>query len=242
MLRRAEEDRALLEALDFHKHIRSALLEAQAADVSHPAAAAAAQSAIAAMHENSSAAPAHASERALLEFRERAWFDQALHLQASSNSGWSPEHRAPPRPRTALPQPTRLQLESEQQTQRALRHERRELLRREKLKQEQQRLRARVATASQPCLLGSGPVVYPLPRVSRPGSSTPARLVPELVLRRVRSQQALEHGRTMPELFDSRELGQRVSSKPPTAMLPSASTAEKARKLHRRVSVYLSIR
>ena len=64
-----EEDRALLDALDFHKNVRSALLEEQAADESDPVASAAATAAIAAAGR-SRAAAGNAAELARLNQRE----------------------------------------------------------------------------------------------------------------------------------------------------------------------------
>ena len=243
-----DEDRALLDALDFHKNVRSALLAEMAADQSDPVAAAAAAAAITAS-ERSRGAAENAAQRALLAQKELIWFQQALQRQPPADADWSPGHRVPPRPQTAQRAERRLERRHQEQELQA-RQRRVEELRLLRRRQQQQRMWDRTAAASQPCLVGSD-LKHTPPRlhVVKLGASTPERLVPELVLRRARSLQQLDlPSKARPSTGDalSRRLDY-IESRPAAVSacsLPATTNASavQARRLHSRVSMYLSLR
>ena len=241
-----DEDRALLDALDFHKNVRSALLEGQAADESDPLAASAAAAAIAAA-ERSRAAAGSGAERALLAQKEIIWFQQALQRQPPAETSWSPGHRAPPRPRTTSICPERLEIERREQEWQT-RQRRLEELRLLRRRQQQQRIWSRAATSSQPCLVGSDlkRIAPQMPSAAKAGGSTPERLVPELVLRRARSLQQLELPPTgrpgSGEAVRRRQLLSIIASSSAATRANLHSHAVQARRLHSRVSMYLNLR
>jgi hypothetical protein len=242
-----DEDRALLDALDFHKNVRSALLEEQAADESDPLAASAAAAAIAAAERSRGTEAGSGAELALLAQKELIWFQQALQRQPPADATWSPGHRAPPRPHTATLHPAPLELERREQEQQT-RQRQLEELRLLRRKQQLQRMWSRTVTASQPCLVGSDlkRIAPQMPSVAKPSGSMPERLMPEMVLRRARTLQQLELPPTGRPSSGNALCRQYHLSENPSASTATRTTlpshSVQARRLHSRVSMYLNLR
>ena len=246
----------MLDALDFHKNVRLSMLETELR-LDNPAAAAG----IAAARRAREAETEDDRRRAaLLEFQEQSWYKQTLQRQPSSDVKWSPSHRSIPQPDEAEGQArtrSRLHLQTQADLQRE-RLRRLSELRASKLKDQQQRARQRAATASQACLVGSDrPQRLPPLQVM---TSTPDRLVPEIVLRRARSMQsataaAFDAAATSSSSSSSASRShaqltrhQRHGQPQPFLSRPASSSASRpcsaavARKLHSRAAMYLPLR
>lgn len=214
-------DLAMLDTLDWHPNVRSAMLSSAQLD---PETAAAAQ------HAARAQAQAQAEDdrqrAAILSAQATVWYNRATRrpramdaAASSSGAGWDSQDAASPelRPKTAS------------QGRRSAPP------------------LARAAAASQPCLLGSSPIALPvLHLLDEPASPTKSRQRPQAMLRQARSIQQADSLIQQPEQqeqwrWQQQQLGPTDgSAAPPDKQVGRPVTAAVARRVHARTAMYLS--